>query len=151
MKIMTSILFLLATTAQAHAASAKKWTAVQAAPPLAPMLVAKVKVDSRSYALYRDPQTQACFLVHKNRKSPVSEEQVKAIRSQAVHLAWKIRYQAKHSAKPARSCQGPAGEVIVPATDDAVRICRVDRASVKEAQAISSNLNKILTVNIAKR
>jgi len=150
MKIMTSILFLLATTAQAHAASAK-WTAVQAAPPLAPMLVAKVKVDSRSYALYRDPQTQACFLVHKNRKSPVSEEQVKAIRSQAVHLAWKIRYQAKRSAKPAKSCRAPVGEVVVPATDDAVRICRVDHVSVKEAQAIGSNLNKILAVNIAKR
>lgn len=153
MKIMTSILFSLCLSAPALAV-ANKWKPVQPdQAALAPLLVAKVKVDSRSYALYRDPQTQACFMVHKSRKTPVSEEQVKSIRSQAVNLAWKIRYQAKHAAnaKAVNACQAPAGEVMVPATDDAVRICRADRASVKEAQLLSSNFNKILAVKVAKR
>lgn len=150
MKIITSLFILFAAATPAHAGSAK-WTAVQTAPNLAPMLLAKVKVDSRSYALYRDPQTQECYLMHKNRKSPVSEEQVKVLRSRAVNLAWKIRYQAKHAAKPVRACQASIGEVVVPATDDSVRICGKDRASVKEAQAISTNFDKILAVNIAKR
>lgn len=148
---MTQIIsFIVALFMAMPSFASSRWRPVRTV-VVAPYLVARVKIDSRSYSLYRDPRTQGFYLDFKGRKRLITKEQGNEIRHRAVNLAWKTRYVARHSKVANKTCATVAGEIIVPATDDRVRICRSDDEGYKGLRELVSSMNKTLTVNIARR
>jgi hypothetical protein len=115
------------------------------------MLLARLDVRGRSYTLHRDTQTQGYLLVINGRKEIIADNIARAIRSDIVNLAWKIEYRAKLAKQPRGICQKTAAVIIVPATDDSVRICSEERGYLREAQGLVVRIDKIVVRKLARR
>ncbi len=150
LNLMVAVI-LVAASGPAVAASRWKPVSTPALVNAGPMLLARLNVQGRNYALYRDMQTQGYLFATKGRREPIGDSLARAIRSDVVNLAWKIEYQAKLAKQIRGSCQKTAALVVVPATDDLVQICSVERSYLRDAQALSGRIDKLLARKVARR
>jgi len=144
---------LIPLTLQRSATAANRWKPVNSgsAAKVGSMLLARLDVRGRSYTLYRDMQTQGYLFSINGRKENIADSMARTIRSDIVNLAWKIEYQAKLARKPRVGCQKIAAVLIVPATDDLVRICSEERSYLRETRNLVARIDKVIIRKLARQ
>lgn len=147
------IAFLAACSLTSPAVAASRWQPAQ--PPATdmggPLLLSRLSVKGRIYALFRDPKSQAYLLSIRGHKEIVDEVSARSIRSEMVGAAWKMQYLARLAHHPLGQCRSPAAEVVVPATDDRIRVCIRETAPLRDLQLIASRLEKRFPRKFARR